>query len=142
MLNAHGWAKLAGRRHETADRINDLIIRLRNVLKVDDLKNGESRTAQKLKTTLGKRYKEAFDFERMADLLEDSTPHNRLPVARRDRVRAALTVLESQKFFASGAVVPQDKTLHRFMFDNLSAALKAYHERLSEIAEVFCAELE
>ncbi len=135
-LIEHGWAKLAVRRHETADRINNLIIRLRNVLKVDDLKNGESRTPQKLKTTLGKRYEEAFDFERMADLLDDSTPHNRLPIARRDRIRAALTVLESQKFFASGAVDPQAKTLHHFMFDNLSAALKAYHERLSEIAEV------
>ena len=135
-LIEHGWAKLAGRCHETADRINDLIIRLRNVLKVDELKNGESRTAQKLKTTLGKRYKEAFDFERMADLLEDSTPHNRLPVTRRDRIRAALTVLESQKFFASGAVDPKGKSLHSFIFDDLSAALKAYHERLSEIAEV------
>ena len=135
-LIEHGWAKLAVRRHATARRINDLIIRLRNVLKVDDLKNGASRTPQKLKTTLGKRYKEAFDFERMADLLEDSTPHNRLPVARRERIRAELTALESQKFFASEAVDPQEKDLHDFTFDNLSAALKAYHERLAEIADV------
>ena len=135
-LVEHGWTKLAIGRQASARRINDLIIRLRNVLKVDDLKNGASRTPQKLKTTLGKRYKEAFDFERMADLLEDSTPHNRLPVARRERIRAALTVLESQKFFATEAMGPQEKDLHDFTFDNLSAALKAYHERLTEIAAV------
>jgi hypothetical protein len=135
-LIEHGWAKLADRRQETSDRINNLIIRLRNVLKVDELKNGKSRTPQKLKTTLGKRYKEAFDFERMAELLEDSTPHNRLPVARRDRIRAALTVLESQKFFASGAVDPRDKTVHHFMFDKLSTALKAYNQRVSEMVDV------
>lgn len=135
-LIEHGWNKLAIRRHETSRRINDLIIRLRNILKVDDLKNGASRTPQKLKTTLGKRYKEAFDFDRMAELLEDSTPHNRLPAARRERIRAALAVLESQKFFATEAVDPLEKELHDFTFDNLSAALKAYHGRLTEIADV------
>jgi len=82
-LMVHAWRRFAGSRHDTAVTIDDVIIRLRNVLKVDDLKNSASRTPQRLKATLGKRYKEAFDFERMAELLEDSTPHNRLPAARR-----------------------------------------------------------
>ncbi len=135
-LIEHAWSRLAGRCQQSADSIDNRIIRLRNILKVDDLKGGASRTPQKLRTTLGKRYKEAFDFERMAEVLENSTPHNRLPAERRDRIRSALTVLESQRFFASGLADVQNKALHDFMFDNLSAALKAYHERMPEMTEV------
>lgn len=135
-LIEHAWNQLAGHRSESSHKVSHLVIQLRNILKVDDLKSGASRTPQKLKTTLGKRYKEAFDFDRMAELLEDSTPHNRLPADRRDRIRVALTVLESQKFFASSAADAQGKSLHEFKFDNLSAALKAYHERMSEISNL------
>jgi hypothetical protein len=132
-LLEHAWAKLAKHRQVSPERINRLCIQLRNMLKVDDLKNAAFRTPQKLKTTLGKRYKEAFDFERMAELLDNSMPHNRLPAARRDRIATALAVLESQKYFAMPG---KDDDLHTFVFDNLSAALKAYHERLPEIADV------
>ena len=132
-LLQHARAKLTRHQTATADRVNRIIISLRNILRVDDLKNGASRTAQKVKTTLGKRYKEAFDFERMAELLDDSTPHNRLPAARRNRIRAVLSVLESQKYFA---VPGKEVDLHAFVFDSLSGALKAYNERMSEMADV------
>ena len=132
-LIEHGWSRLAGRRPESTERVNRLIIRLRNVLKVDDLKNGASRTPQKLRTTLGKRYREAFDFERMAEVLDDSTPHNRLPALRRKRIRKALSVLESQRFFPTYTADGRDKALYDFRFDSLTAALKAYRERLSDM---------
>ncbi|MDH5621208.1 MAG: hypothetical protein OEY74_03930, partial [Gammaproteobacteria bacterium] len=132
-LLEHAWTKLTKSRQVSAARINELSIRLRDMLKVDDLKNAASRTPQKLKSTLGKRYKDAFDFERMAEMLDDSTPHNRLPVARRNRITTALSVLESQKYFA---LPGKDEDLHTFVFDSLSAALKAYHTRLPEIAAV------
>lgn len=127
-LFEHAWAKLTSRRQTIPARINRIIIKLRDILKVDDLKNSASRTPQKIKSTLGKCYKEAFDFERMAQLLDDSTPDNRLPAVRRHRIRAALSVLESQRFFASES--------YDFVFDDLAGALKAYNERLPELAEV------
>ena len=132
-LLEHAWAKLARHRTATADRINRIIIKLRDIIKVDDLKNGASRTPQILKSTLGKRYKEAFDFERMAEVLGDSTPHNRLPAARRERICVALSVLESQKYFA---VPGKEKDLHEFVFDRLSSALKFYKERMPEMVDV------
>jgi hypothetical protein len=132
-LLEHAWAKLTRRRQASPQRINRLSIRLRDMLKVDDLKNAASRTPQRLKTTLGKRYKEAFDFERMAEMLDDSTPHNRLPAARRNRIAAALSVLDSQKYFA---LPGKDRDLHSFVFDSLASALKAYNDRLPEIAAV------
>lgn len=138
-LLEHAWSKAEARRaSEPARKIERLIVRLRNMLKVDDLKNGGSRTPQKLKSKFGKSYREAFDFELMAEVLEGSTPHNRLPAARRNRIRSALGVLESQRFFdvsgAGGGVRKDDHYV--FFFDSLSAALKSYNERLPSMAEV------
>lgn len=135
-LLQHAWRRFAGYRHDTAAIIDDLIIRLRNVLKVDDLKNSASRTPQRLKATVGKRYKEAFDFDRMAELLDESTPHNRLPADRRERIAAALRTLESQRFFALPRTDLPGKTLHEFIFDNLATALKSYRAHLPEISDV------
>jgi len=130
-LLEHAWAKNEARRAATSQQqIVSLIIRLRNILKVDDLKNGGSRTPKNLKKTLGRGYKEDFDFDLMSELLDDATPRNRLPTGRRTRIQAALTVLESQQFFVSAG----DK--YQFVFDSLPAALKAYDERLPEIANV------
>ena len=103
MTLQHAWSKAESRRgREPVEKIERLIVRLRNMLKVDDLKNGGSRTPQKLKLKLGKSYRDAFDFDLMAEVLEGSTPHNVLPPARRLRIRAALDVLESQRFFDVG----------------------------------------
>jgi hypothetical protein len=134
-LLRHAWAKVEARRtRRSLDQIDTLIIRLRNILKVDDLKTGRSRTPQKIKQTLGRRYKDAFDFELMSEILRDATPHNRLPTDRRRRVRAALSILESQKFFArdDGGKHAQ----YGFVFTSASGALQAYNERLPEIANV------
>ena len=130
-LLEHAWAKSEARRAGTSQqKILSLVIRLRNILKVDDLKNGGSRTPINLKKTLGRGYKEDFDFDLMSELLDDATPRNRLPAGRRTRIQAALTVLESQQFFVSA----DDR--YQFVFDSLPAALKAYEERLPEIANV------
>jgi hypothetical protein len=131
-LFRHAWQQAVLGNRALDEKIALLIIKLRDILKVDELKEGTARTPQKLKATLGKRYKESFDFERMADVLDDSTPHNRLPMARKGRIREALSVLESQRFFAK----PGDTDRGDFAFDSLSAALKAYNERLGEVADV------
>lgn len=129
-LLEHAWAK--NEKHRSRDsrkKIDSLITRLRNILKVDDLKHDRSRTPGNLKKAVGRRYKEDFDFDLMSELLEDSIPRNQLPANRRKRIRAALKVLVSQRFFAT-------TNKYRFVFDRLSLALKAYKDRLPEIANV------
>lgn len=128
----------AGRTKQSIEKIELLIINLRNILKVDELKNSSAHSPQKLKKNVGKRYKESFDFELMSEILDDATPRNRLPASRRKRIKLALAVLESQRFF-----VPKDVGQNRrgrgqyaFVFDNLSLALKSYKERLPQMAEV------
>ncbi len=138
-LLQHTWARVEARRtRQTLGQIKTLIIKLRDMLKVDDLKTGRARTPQRLKQTLGKRYQDAFDFELMSELLDDSAPNNRLPADRRGRVTAALSILESQKFFGliDRDKHTQDGTQHSFLFNNISMALKAYGDRLPEIAQV------
>ena len=136
---SHAWSQHEARRAAaTIARLSTLIIRLRNMLRVDDLKSTNSRTGKELKKSVGKHYKEAFDFDLMSDLLGDSTPRNHLPAERRSRIKAALAILENQRFFAFG---PSDAgvgvdTPYRFMFDSLPGALKTYHERLEPMAEV------
>jgi hypothetical protein len=109
----HAFAAIeAQRTKHSGEKIELLIIQLRNILKVDDLKNSSSFAPQKLKSNLGKRYKESFDFDLMSELLGDATPKNRLPAERRKRIKAALSELESQRFFvplAAGrkTVLPQ-----------------------------------
>ena len=126
---AHAWRRHEHRRARgTLARLSALAIRLRNMLRVDDLKTSNSRTPSELKKTVGKHFKDAFDFELMADVLGDSTPRNHLPAERRARIREVLGMLEKQRFFGEDA--------YRFLFDSLPTALKAYTDRLPEMAEV------
>lgn len=129
-LLKHAWAKNeAHRTRDSRQIIDSLITRLRNILKVDDLKHDRSRTPMNLKKAVGRRYKEDFDFDLMSELLEDSTPRIKLPANRRKRIQSALNVLTSQRFFA-------ETNQYRFVFDRLSLSLKAYNDRLPEIANV------
>jgi len=135
LLLQHAWVKVEQQRtRQSLEQINALIIRLRNILTVDDLKTGRARAPTKIKQTFGRRYQDAFDFELMSEILDDAAPNNRLPDGRRRRVRSALADLESQKFFANED--DDKRTRYRFVFSSASGALKAYNERLPEIAKV------
>lgn len=131
-LITHAWQRLASGRGELADKIYRNIIKLRDFLKVDKLKQNAARSPTRLKAAVGKRHVDLFDFEQMAELLDDVAPGNVLPDARKQRLLEALDVLESQRFFAIDACVER----YEFLFDNLSAALKAYDRRLEEMAAI------
>ena len=138
-LMQHAFKTVEARRtHQSIEKIESLIIRLRNILKVDELKNSNARSAQTLRKNVGKRYRESFDFDLMSELLDDSSAKNRLPAKRRKRIKVALAVLESQRFFvpATAGRNRRGRSQYKFIIDNLQAALKAYSERLPEMAEV------
>ena len=138
-LMQHAFKTVEARRtQQSIEKIELLIIRLRNILKVDELKNSNARSPQKLRKSVGKRYRESFDFDLMSDLLDDASPKNRLSTKRRKRIKVALAVLESQRFFvpATTGRNRRGRSKYDFVIDNLQAALKAYSERLPEMAEV------
>ncbi len=139
-LFEHLWAMAESSRTRAAlERIDLLTHKLGEILKVDDLKAAGARTPQNLKNSLGERYQDAFDFELMSRLLNQATPQRMLPAGRRRRIQSALSVLETQKFFAArstGAKRLRNKTQFRFVFSSVANALKAYRERLEDMAEL------
>jgi hypothetical protein len=138
-LLEHAWTIFEAQHSRTAlDRIRTLILNLGDILKVDDLKAAGSRTPQNLKNSLGERYQDAFDFELMSRLLNKATPQSMLPAGRRRRIQSALSVLEVQKFFTPTTGSEKrlkNKAQYRFIFSSVANALKAYNERLPEMAE-------
>ncbi len=139
-LLQHAWTVVeAERACRALEKINTLILKLGDIVKVDDLKSAGARTPQNLKNSLGGRYQDAFDFELMSRLLNQAVPQSMVPPARRQRIQLALAVLETQKFFASAGQSDkriQNKTQYRFVFSSVANALKAYRERLAEMAEL------
>lgn len=131
-LLTHAWREFYAGRSDYAKRINKLIIGLEDLLKVDELKYGPSRTPHKLKAAVGKRHSGLFDFDRLSELLDDMSPRNCLPVARKRRVAEALEVLRSQRFFA----LTEAHDVYDFVFDSLATALKAYSRRLPEMTDL------
>ena len=130
------WQKReARRRRVSAAKIETLVIRLRGILKADDLKKSSSRTPTELRKSFGQSYREAFDFELMSEILEGTALRNPLPIARRHRIAAALAVLEEQRFFP---LFGTERKRHHygFVFKSLSAALGSYNDRLQAAADV------
>jgi hypothetical protein len=102
----------SGALREEAER---LIARLSGILAADYAHSDEGRTPEALAKSLAVR-DDTFDTGALSRLLASALPERRLAPARRNRIRAALAVLKSQR--------PQD-----FVFESCAAALRAFQER-------------
>jgi hypothetical protein len=102
----------SGALREEAER---LIARLSGILAADYAHSDEGRTPEALAKSLAVR-DDTFDTGALSRLLASALPERRLAPARRNRIRAALAVLKSQR--------PRD-----FVFESCAAALRAFQER-------------
>ena len=98
--------------HEEAER---LIARLSGILAADYAHSDDGRSPEALAKSLAVR-DDTFDTVALSRLLARALPERRLAPARRNRIRAALAVLKSQR--ASDLV-----------FESCAAALRAFLER-------------
>jgi ferredoxin len=107
-----------------------LILRLENILRADHAASRAGRGAAQLRAAVGTVHAEAFDFERMAQLLGPVSAETTLPPARRQRIDQVLSVLRAQRFFAlpDSSVEP-----YGFAFEDCAAALAAFRQRLPEM---------
>jgi hypothetical protein len=122
-------------------RIDRLILKLSEILKANFMKSEESRTPDNLKRSVGTAFEAAFDFEAMSRILGSAAPGRLLPESRRQRIRAALSVLQSQRFLAStragdAETEDGDTPAYDFVFDNCAGALTAFRGRLPELVEL------
>ena len=149
-LLTHAWTAVQGNKVQGfRDQVGELVLKLSEILKADFMKSDQARTPEKLQHSLGTGYEAAFDFEAMSRILTKARPKDSLPEKRRRRIRAALSVLQLQRFFApaheSGAQRGREQP-HCFAFDSCTRALQAFQERLPEmvalVKAVSIAELE
>ncbi len=132
-------------------RLDRLILKLSDVLKADFMKSEEGHAPDFLQRSIGTAFEAAFDFETMSRILGSAAPGKLLPKSRRRRIRAALWVLQSQRFLASARAGDEetedgDPPAYNFVFDSCTDALSAFRDRLPEmvglIKAIAVAELE
>ena len=137
-LLTHLWsAAESDKARRALAKIDALAAKIGQILKADIFKSAEARTPEILERSVGLVYEAAFDFEAMSTVLGSASPGARLPKRRRQRIRHALSVLQSQHFFAPAAK-DADRNgqdgIHGFVFDSCAGALRAFEERLPELA--------
>ncbi len=129
----HFWrCEEALRTKRGSAKIDRLILKLGDILTVDELKSESSRTPRKLRDSLGSRYQDAFDFDIMAELLNSAAAPVRLPAQRKKRIKAALATLKSQHFFKHSDT-DASAGQYGFQYRSVSAAMAAWYERLPDL---------
>ncbi len=133
----HAWAAVQeNKTRRFWGQVNELVLKLTNILKADSMRAGEAFDAEALKRSVGSSFEVAFNFEAMSEILGTAFADGTLPEKRRRRIRAALSSLESQRFFApvwKDAGKRRRKVVHSFVFDSCARALEAFQQRLPEM---------
>ena len=134
-LFAHAWRVVQRERLGCvrAD-LDGLIVRLNDILRADFVGSEAGRRPDSLKAAVGTRQQVLFDFEVMARLLAAGAPGGGLSAARRERIEWALSVLRSQHFFPGPLATGEAP--HEYAFDTCRGVLRAFRERLPEMAEL------
>ncbi len=122
-------------------RLDRLALKLSDILKADFMKSAAGHAPDLLQRSVGTTFEAAFDFEAMSRILGTAAPGKLLPESRRQRIRAALSVLQSQRFLASARARPEetedgDPPAYDFIFGSCTGALSAFRDRLPEMVEL------
>ena len=137
-LIAHVWntaqQQKARRFHE---KVNGLILRLSDLLRSDIAHSHEGRSPHRLKASVGSPHQDAFDFDAMSRILATTERSSGPREDRRNRIRALIATLESQRFFpALDDVSAGPGEPYGFIFESCGAALMAYRERRTSVIEI------
>lgn len=140
-LITHAWVAVEeDKARRFRNKVNELILKLSDILKVDFMKSAAARTPASLRDSIGGAAHQAgFNFESMSEILGSAGPEASLPEVRQRRINSALSVLVSQRFVSprgSGAEKADRAATYRFVFDGCNAALEAFHNRLPEVIEL------
>jgi hypothetical protein len=145
------WVVEAKKAREFLARLDRLALKLSDILKADFMKSEAGHAPDFLQRSVGTTFEAAFDFEAMSRILGSAAPGKLLPENRRQRIHAALSVLQSQRFLASARAGDEetegnDPPAYDFVFGSCTGALSAFRDRLPEmvglIKAVAIAELE
>jgi hypothetical protein len=139
-LFQHAWQGLQDQKAKKfRAEINKLIMKLSDILSADFGHSKEGMSAERLQASIGSAHQDAFDFAAMSRLLTTATVNVPMAESRRQRVRALLTTLRTQRFFP--ATAESEKWVgvgepYTFTFESCSEAVAAYRERLPKMTEL------
>jgi ferredoxin len=140
----HAWRAVQQQKGRAARvRIEQLVIRLENILRADFARSEAALAAPALQASFGSAHQDMFDFRVMSQLLTRGGSHDSsrggLDPPRRRRIEDVLAVLKTQRFFpapASAGDAAAGQGAHGFEFDSVDAALEAFRRRLPEVAQL------
>lgn len=141
-LLIHLWRAVEAKKAQKfLARLDRLTLRLSDILKADFMKSEAGHAPDFLQRSVGTTFEAVFDFEAMSDILGSASPGKLLPESRRQRIRAALSILQSQRFLASTRAGDEETEdggppVHDFVFGSCAGALSAFRDRLSEMVEL------
>ena len=139
-LFRHAWQGLQDRKAQKfRAEINKLTMKLSDILTADFGNSKEGMSAERLQASIGSAHRAAFDFAAMSRMLTASTVNVPMAEKRRQRIRALLAALRTQRFVPPGA--DSDKWIgaaepYSFTFDSCTDAVAAYRERLPKMTEL------
>ncbi len=139
-LIQHAWQALQDQKAQKfRAEINRLIMKLSDILSADFGHSKEGMSAERLQASIGAVHRDAFDFTAMSRMLTEASVNAPMPESRRQRVRALLATLRTQRFFPPAAET--DKWIgvaepYSFKFENCADAVAAYRERLPKMTEL------
>jgi hypothetical protein len=137
-LFVHAWKSIENRRARSVlARIEGLVVGLSGILEADQLKSEEGLSADSLRESVGTSFQDSIDFGVLADCLAESSRESKLPAKRKERVSFALSVLESQRFFAlrpDGRSKEADGP-YPFVVDSCTDVLKTYRDRIPQMVD-------
>lgn len=130
----HAWrAAQQDKSRAARQRIGDLAMRLRDILRADHARSHAALEAPALQASFGGAHHGLFDFGTMSRLLSNSPQRGGLGERRRRRIEQSLAALDGQRFFGAAGEAGNAAT-HGFEFDTTAAALGAFRARLPELA--------
>ena len=130
----HAWQAAQADRVEGVRRnIEHLILGLTDILRADEARSEAARTPQRLQAAIGSIHGDAFDFDALSQLLSKTARGSTLTVQRRQRVERTLKALQSQRFYR---VAGGSGEIHAFRFEDCASALRAFRERIGEMARL------
>ena len=128
-LIEHAWREhQRARATKLRRRVEDLALRLGDLVRGDLVRSQVGRGPDALRAGVGAHHERLFDFDVMARLLSAPSRSLALSPARRSRIARTVGTLRTQRFVGDGA--------YDFVFGDVGAALRAYHDRRPELVEV------
>lgn len=130
----HAWQAIqAEKTRAFGRRVERLLLKLHEILRAEEVGSAEGWKPQRLRSSVGSAFANAFDFDRLSNILVETKPRADLSPQRRARVRRLIDALERQRFYALGA---SQTERYEFAFLRCADALNAYQERHAHAVEL------